>query len=243
MTTPHLSIIVPAYNEEQRLPHTLEEIFAFLNDQSYQAEVLVIENGSDDRTFEIAQKFAERHKNLYVYPENQPGKGNAVRRGMLEARGEYRFFCDADLSMPIAEVNNFLPPALEEFDIAIASREIPGAVRHGEPEYRHLTGRVFNTLIRFLVLPELQDTQCGFKCFRAEIAQELFSYQTLTGWSFDVEILFVAHKKGYRIREIPINWYFNPDTKISVLRDSWQMFLDLLTIRRNAQRGTYDRKP
>lgn len=240
MTSPFLSIIIPAYNEEGRLPRTLEQIFAFLREQSYTAEVLVVENGSNDQTLDVAQKLAEQYKNLHVFKEEQRGKGNAVKRGMLEARGEYRFICDADLSMPIAEVNRFLPPKLNDFDIVIGSREAPGAVRYNEPQYRHLTGRVFNTLIRLLVLPNLQDTQCGFKCFRAGVVEEIFPYQTLTGWSFDVEILYIAQRRGCHIREIPINWYFNPDTKISVLRDSWQMFLDLLAIRRNARRGLYD---
>ncbi|MGD8405770.1 MAG: glycosyltransferase family 2 protein [Anaerolineales bacterium] len=242
MTTPFLSIIIPAYNEERRLPRTLEQIFTFLDEQSYTAEVLIVENGSNDRTLEIAQKFAEQRKRLFVYAEEERGKGNAVRRGMFEARGDYRFLCDADLSMPIEEVNKFLPPALEGKDIAIASREVPGSVRYNEPHYRHLTGRIFNHLIRFLVLPDLHDTQCGFKCFRAEVAEVVFRYQTLTGWSFDVEILYIAQRKGYQICEVPINWYFKADTKISVWQDSWQMFLDLLTIRRNARRGLYDSK-
>ncbi len=224
------------------MPSTLEQISEFLQKQSYTAEVLIIENGSTDRTLKVAQNFTEKYKNLSVFKEEQRGKGNAVRRGMLEAQGEYRFFCDADLSMPIDEVNEFLPPTLIETDIAIASREIPGAVRIDEPQYRHLTGRVFNTLIRLLVLPSLQDTQCGFKCFRSEVAEEIFHLQTLNGWSFDVEILYIARRKGYQIREVPIHWRFNADTKISVLQDSWQMFQDLLTIRRNARRGLYDPK-
>ena len=242
MISPYLSIVIPAYNEEHRLPSTLEQIFAFLHEQNYSAEVLIIENGSTDRTLELAQKFAAQYQNLHVFQEKKRGKGNAVRRGMLEARGEYRFFCDADLSMPIAEIKKFIPPVLNDPDIAIASREVPGAVRYDEPYYRHLTGRVFNNLIRLLVLPDLQDTQCGFKCFRAEVAEEIFRYQKLTGWSFDVEVLYIAQRKGYQIREIPIDWYFKADTKISVLQDSWQMFLDLLTIRRNARRGLYDQK-
>lgn len=242
MTVPFLSIIIPAYNEEHRLPRTLEQIFSFLQEQNYSAEVLIVENGSNDRTIEIAQKFATQHQNLHIFQEEQRGKGNAVRSGMLKARGEYRFLCDADLSMPIAEVNKFLPPALNNTEIAIASREVPGAVRYNEPQYRHLTGRVFNSLIRLLVLPDLQDTQCGFKCFRAEVAEEIFRYQILSGWSFDVEVLYIAQRKGYQIREIPIDWYFKADTKISVLQDSWQMFLDLLTIRRNARRGLYGPK-
>ena len=242
MTTPFLSIVIPAYNEEHRLPRTLEQIFSFLTEQSFTAEVLVVENGSSDRTFEIASDFAGRFQALRVFRESERGKGNAVRRGILEAKGEYRFLCDADLSMPIAEINKFLPPVLNDTDIAIASREVSGAVRYDEPHYRHLTGRVFNNLIRLLVLPDLQDTQCGFKCFRAEVAEDVFRYQTLPGWSFDVEILYIAQQKGYCIREIPIHWHFKADTKISILQDSWQMFLDLLTIRRNARRGLYDSK-
>lgn len=242
MAPPFLSIIIPAYNEEQRLPNTLEQIFSYLKEQSYTSEVLVVENGSRDRTFEIATAFAKRHPNLYVFQEKQKGKGNAVRHGMLEARGEYRFMCDADLSMPIAELNKFLPPVLKGANIAIASREVKGAVRYNEPYLRHLTGRIFNNLIRLLVLPGLQDTQCGFKCFRAQVAEEIFPCQTLNGWSFDVEVLYIAQRKGYRIREVPIHWYFNPDTKISILKDSWRMFLDLLTIRLNALRGIYDHK-
>lgn len=239
MTPPFLSIIVPAYNEEHRLPHALEQIFAFLQEQSYTAEVLVVENGSTDRTYKIASEFANQHPNLYILQEKQRGKGNAVRHGMLQSRGEFRFMCDADLSMPIAEVNNFIPPVLNDADIAIASREVKGAVRYNEPYLRHLTGRVFNSLIRMIVLPGLQDTQCGFKCFRAQVVEEIFRYQTLSGWSFDVEILYIAQRKGYRIREVPIHWYFNADTKISVLNDSWKMFLDLLTIRSHARRGLY----
>jgi glycosyltransferase involved in cell wall biosynthesis len=242
LASPFLSIIIPAYNEEHRLPRTLEQIFTFLDEQSYTAEVLIIENGSNDRTLEISQEFAKQRKRLHVFREEQRGKGSAVRRGMLEAKGEYRFLCDADLSMPIEEINKFLPPELEDYDVAIASREVPGAVRYNEPQYRHLTGRIFNNLIRLLVLPNLQDTQCGFKCFRAKVAEDVFNYQTLIGWSFDVEVLYIAQRIGYRIHEIPINWYFKADTKISVLHDSWQMFLDLLTIRHNARRGLYDPK-
>ena len=240
MASLFLSIIIPAYNEEDRLPYTLEQIFLFLKEQSYTAEVLVVENGSRDRTFEIASEFAKHYPNLSVFQEKQKGKGNAVRLGMLKAHGEYRFMCDADLSMPIAEVKKFLPPALNDVDIAIASREVQGAVRYNEPYLRHLTGRVFNTLIRLLVLPGLQDTQCGFKCFRAQVAEDVFRYQRLTGWSFDVEVLYIAQRKGYQIREVPIHWYFKADTKISILKDSWKMFLDLLTIRLNASRGLYD---
>jgi dolichyl-phosphate beta-glucosyltransferase len=240
---PFLSIIIPAHNEEKRLPDTLEQIFSFLEKQSFTAEVIVVENGSNDKTLAVAQNFLEQHANLHVLQNDQRGKGLAIQRGIKEAKGEYLFMCDADLSMPIAEINKFIPPQLQNVDIAIASREAPGAVRYDEPYYRHFTGRVFNSLIRLLVLPTLQDTQCGFKCIRAAVAHDIFRYQTLTGWAFDVEMLFIARYHRYTIVEIPIHWYFNADSKISVLRDSLRMFLDLLVIRRNARRGLYDPKP
>jgi len=240
---PFLSIIIPAHNEANRLPDTLEQVFGFLQKQAFTAEVIVVENGSSDKTFEIAHGFAAQHANLRVIQNDWRGKGLAIQRGIKEAQGEYLFLCDADLSMPIAEISKFIPPQLQNVDIAIASREAPGAVRIHEPYYRHFTGRVFNTLIRLLVLPTLQDTQCGFKCIRADVALDIFRYQTLTGWAFDVEMLFIARHHRYQIVEIPIHWYFNDDSKISVLRDSLRMFLDLLVIRRNARRGLYDPKP
>ena len=243
MSNPLLSIIIPAHNEENRLPESLRQIFDFLKEQTYPAEVIVVENGSRDRTYALAQEFARQHPNLRVIQNDQRGKGLAIQRGVAEATGEFLFMCDADLSMPVREINKFLPPQLQEVDIAIGSREAPGAVRYDEPYYRHFTGRVFNTLIRLLVLPTLQDTQCGFKCIRAAVARDIFRYQTLTGWAFDVEMLFIARYHRYSIVEIPIHWYFNADSKISVLRDSLRMFLDLLLIRRNARRGLYDPKP
>lgn len=238
---PLLSIIIPAHNEEKRLPGTLDQIFAFLQTQTYEAEVIVVENGSRDRTLEIAQDYARRHPNLRVLQNQERGKGLAVRVGMLAATGDYRFMCDADLSMPIEEVNRFLPPTIDGCHVAIASREGAGAVRYHEPPYRHFVGRIYNTIIRILALPGLQDTQCGFKCFSAQATNELFPRQTLPGWSFDVELLYIARRRGYCIVEIGIPWYFNADSKIRVLHDSLRMFLDLLTIRWNGLCGVYDR--
>lgn len=235
-----LSIIIPAYNEAHRLPASLDQIIAFLDEQPYSAEVLVVENGSQDSTLEIAQAYAGRFSNLRVLQNSLRGKGRAVQQGMLEARGEYRFMCDADLSMPIDQVNRFLPPERVDFDIAIGSREAPGAVRYNEPWYRHLAGRGYNALIRSLALPGLQDTQCGFKCFRGSLATDLFRRQTLMGWSFDVEVLFIASQWGCQIVEVPIPWYFNADSHVRVVRDSVRMGLDLLRIRANALRGAYD---
>jgi dolichyl-phosphate beta-glucosyltransferase len=239
LKTTFLSVIIPAHNEESRLPRSLGQVIAFLGEQSFPAEILVVENGSRDRTLEVAQGFTRQFTRLRVLHEDLPGKGRAVRRGVLEARGEYRFIADTDFSMPPDEISRFIPPACRS-DVAIASREVAGAKRYGEPYYRHLTGRVFNLFIRTLVLPGLQDTQCGFKCFHADAAEAIFPLQKMNGWSFDVELLAIARRRGYTITEIGIPWHYNPESKISVLRDSWRMFLDLLTIRGNVRRGIYD---
>ena len=242
MPAPFLSVIIPAYNEEKRLPGAFEQLFSFLQGQAYSSEVILVENGSQDRTLQIAQSYAERFPQLRVFQNQQRGKGLAVQRGMLEAQGEYRFMCDADFSMPVIEINRFLPPVLEDYDIAIASREAPGATRIHEPYYRHFIGRSYNLLIRLLALPGLNDTQCGFKCFRAAVAEDLFRRQTLPGWAFDVEVLFIGRRFGMRIVEVPIDWYYNPDSKIRVVQDSLKMGADLLKMRYNALRGVYNGK-
>jgi glycosyltransferase involved in cell wall biosynthesis len=236
---PFLSIIIPAHNEETRLPRALGQAFAFLEKQNYASEVVVVENASTDRTLEVARGLTRNYPSLVVLHEELPGKGRAVHRGVMETHGEYRFIADADFSMPVEEINRFLPPDCSS-DVSIASREATGAHRYNEPAYRHVTGRAYNFLIRTLVLPGLQDTQCGFKCFRAAVAEDVFRYQTLTGWSFDVEILFLARRLGYSLCEIGIPWYYNPGSKVNVLHDSWRMFFDLLTIRRNTRLGVYD---
>ena len=241
MATPFLSLVIPAHNEERRLPVALQALASFFKDQSYSYEVLVVENGSSDRTLEVARSYMSAMPYLRVVAEEQRGKGLAVKRGMLEARGEYRFYCDVDFSMPVTEINRFFPPVLQGADIAIASREAHGAKRYGEPLYRHLMGRVFNTMVRWMALPGLQDTQCGFKCFRAEVVESIFPRQTLNGWSFDVEVLFIARRWGYRIYEVPIPWHYNERSQVRMVQDSWNTARDLLDIRRKTSRGLYDR--
>lgn len=236
---PLLSIIIPAHNEEQRLPDSLSKIMAFLHDQSYEAEVLVVNNGSQDRTAEVVREFQANHSNLFLINEERAGKGLAVRLGMLSASGEYRFICDADLSMPIQEVRKFIPPTLVDFDIAIGSREVPGAVRYNEPAHRHWIGRIFNFLVRTLAVPGFMDTQCGFKCFHETAGTDLFHVQRLDGWTFDVEVLFIAQHRGYRIVEVPIQWYYFPASRIHVLQDSLHMFMDLFKIRLNWMKDLY----
>ena len=239
---PLLSIIIPAYNEEKRLPGSLDEIVAWMQTVPYEVEVLVVENGSSDRTTEIAESYAQDHENIRVL-HSAKGKGAAVREGMMQGRGEYLFICDSDLSMPISEVEKFLPPQLHGYDVAIGSREAPGAMRYNEPEYRHIMGRVFNFIVRVLAIPGFHDTQCGFKMFKRDIAHNVFPRQTITGWTFDVEALFLALKEDARVAEVPINWYFDPDSRVDPLNDTWQMFWDVVRIRLNDHRGVYNHRP
>ncbi len=236
---PLLSIIIPAYNEEKRLPRSLDQIVSWMKTVPYRVEVLIVENGSVDRTTEIAESYARQHDNIRVLHSGK-GKGLAVREGVMHGQGEYLFICDADLSMPIAEVEKFLPPQMVDADVVIGSREAPGAIRYNEPEYRHIMGRVFNWIVRVLAIPGFHDTQCGFKLFQRDWARRVFSRQTLTGWSFDVEALYIAIKDGARVAEVPINWYFGDDSRVDPIRDTWHMFWDVFKIRLNDWRGKYD---
>lgn len=239
---PLLSILIPAYNEEKRLPASLDKILAWRQTVPYDVEIVVVENGSNDGTTGIAEAYASAHAGLRVL-HSPKGKGAAIRTGMLNGRGDYLFICDSDLSMPIAEVEKFLPPQLSGYDVAIGSREAPGAVRYNEPAYRHIMGRVFNFIVRVLAIPGFQDTQCGFKMFVRETAIDVFSRQRVTGWTFDVEALYLAIKGGARVVEVPIHWYFNPDSRVEAVRDTWNMFWDVLKIRIDDWRGRYDRRP
>ena len=239
MSTPYLSLILPAHNEAERLPKSLKQVQEYLSIQPYDYEVLVIENASSDETGRIVEEFQQDFPQLKLIRLEQGGKGNAIRAGMLAAKGEYRFMADVDFSMPVDEISKFLPPKLEEPQVAIASREQQGAQRIGEPFYRHLIGRVFNALVQTLVLPGLQDTQCGFKCFSAAAAEEIFPNQTLEGWSFDVEVLTIARQLGYEVLEVQVTWTFQPGSRMSIFKDSWKMFKDLLLIRSNKRKGAY----
>jgi dolichyl-phosphate beta-glucosyltransferase len=239
---PLLSIIIPAYNEERRLPSSLDQIADFIAEQDYGIEVIVVDNDSSDATRAIAEAYAANHDTVRVMSEPRRGKGAAVRTGMLGGCGEYLFICDADLSMPVEEIAKFMPPQRTGYDVAIASREIEGAKRVGEPEYRHLMGRVFNFIVRLLAIPKVQDTQCGFKVFRREVAEHVFPQQTIDGWAFDVEVLFIALKAGYTLIEVPITWYYRAQSRVHPLRDSVTMLIEVLRVRWNGLRGLYDGK-
>lgn len=235
-----LSLVIPAYNEENRLRNTIDKVVAFVAYQDFPVEVIIVNNNSTDRTQQIIDDAAAEFPFIRGMLETKQGKGAAVRAGMLASVNDYLFICDADLSMPVDEVLKFMPPNLKDYDIAIASREAPGAVRIGEPPFRHFIGRIFNMIVRIFAVRGFDDTQCGFKCFKREVAQDLFPLQTIEGWSFDVELLHVAQRRGYLIKEVPITWYYKDNSKIKPFKDAVKMFRDVLKIRWNAWRGKYD---
>jgi glycosyltransferase involved in cell wall biosynthesis len=248
---PYLSIVVPAYNEEQRLPATLAEILCYLEAQPYDGEVIVADDGSEDKTVEIVKGLQQRHDNLCLVENAHRGKAYAVRAGMLATRSRMAMFCDADLAVPIEETARLLAPLEEGYDVAIGSREGLGAQRHGEPWYRHFMGRVFNYLVRAVAVGGYQDTQCGFKAFRRDVARDLFSHlrlysdeaPTISGsalTAFDVELLFLAHKRGYRVAEVPVEWRYGLHSKVHPITDSLRHLRDVMGVRINDWRGLYE---
>jgi dolichyl-phosphate beta-glucosyltransferase len=240
-TTPvALSIIIPAYNEERRLPDTLRAIAAWVEGHDRAVEVVVVENGSTDRTVEVVEAFQAQYPFIQLVQGLPPGKGRAVREGMLAATGERRLLCDADLSMPIGEAAKFLPPHTDGVDVVVGSREVPGARRIGEPAHRHVMGRAFNLIVKAVALPGIEDSQCGFKLFTAPAAERVFRLARLKGWGFDPEVLYIARKHGYRLRELPIEWHFNADSRVRPVHDSLAMVRDLFRIRIYDWRGYYD---
>ena len=236
---PFLSFVIPAFNEEKRIAGTLDTLLAYLGRQEYRAEVLVVDDGSADATAGRVRELARGRSDLRLLEAPHRGKGHAVKIGMLAARGQYRFLCDADLAMPVEELAKFLPPALVGVEVAVGSREAPGAHRYGEPGHRHLMGRVFNWVVRALAVRSIRDTQCGFKCFTASSARHLFSQQRLDGFGFDVEVLFLAQRSGLSIREVPIEWRYQQESKVRPLRDTLRMLRDVLQVRWNHLAGRY----
>lgn len=247
---PFLSVVIPAYNEESRLLSTLQTVDSFLAAKPYSSEVIVADDGSTDRTGALAAGYNMSSAAYRVLALPHRGKASAVRAGVLASKGEVVMFTDADLSTPITYVDRLLEALEGIADIAIGSREGEGSQRVGEPFYRHAMGRVFNALVRLIAVPGIDDTQCGFKAFRAKVAHDLFSSARLhsgdrhiagprvTG--FDVEILFLARKRGYDIVEIPVEWTHVAGSKVAPLGDSVRMFADVLRVRYNALRGRYD---
>jgi dolichyl-phosphate beta-glucosyltransferase len=246
---PVLSIVVPAYNEESRLPATLTAIDAFAERQTFPIELIVADDGSEDATLSVAQRFVPGHLRYRVLALPHRGKAHTVRSGLLAAEGAFVLFTDADLSTPIEYALQLKARLARGADVAIGSREGAGATRVSEPGYRHLMGRLFNMLVQALAVPGIRDTQCGFKAFRRDVLHDVLPRARLhvdgnpvrgprvTG--FDVEILYIARALGYRIVEVPVYWAHVPGSKVRPLQDSFRMFFDVVRVRLNAIRGVY----
>jgi glycosyltransferase involved in cell wall biosynthesis len=240
---PDLSIIIPSYNEESRLPATLEGIAAYLADSGREAEVLVVDDGSKDGTAAVADYFRIKIPTLRVIANGvNRGKGYSVRHGMQEARGRIALFTDADLSAPIEEAGKLID-ALDTYDLAIGSRAMDRSlISVHESPFREFAGIIFNKIVRTILWLPFVDTQCGFKAFRREPCAILFQQQTIERFGFDPELLYLARHHGLRAVEIPVRWGHSPATKVSMLRDSIQMFIDIFTIRWNSLCGRYPRR-
>jgi dolichyl-phosphate beta-glucosyltransferase len=230
---PSLSIVVPAYNEEERLPRSLNRLREYYDQQSYSYEVLIVDDGSRDRTSQIVGEFAAAasHFRLIRYDQNR-GKGYAVRLGIMEAQGDLILFCDADIATPQEETEKLLQHMKSGADVAIGSRPLKGSTleRH-QPLYRELLGRSFNKVVQLLAISGIQDTQCGFKMFTNGSAKAVFRRCKLDGFSFDFEALMVARDLGYRIDEVPIRWSHMEGSKVVLLRDGPRMLRDLVKLR------------
>ena len=234
MATPFLSVVIPAFNEEERIETTLEAVVTYLARQTYSWEVVVVDDGSPDGTASLTREWIrESESEAHVRVETIPhgGKGWAVKHGMLSAGGQYRFMCDADLAMPIHQLDAFIERMEEGYDIVIGSRQVAGARRFEESAGRHFRGRVFNWLVRLLAVSGFEDTQCGFKCFRGGVAEELFSLQVTRGFGFDVEVLYLAVKKGFRVLELPIDWHHQESSTVRPVVDTFLMLRDAAAVR------------
>jgi dolichyl-phosphate beta-glucosyltransferase len=238
-----LSIIVPSYNEELRLPASLDRIAAYVASSARRTEVLVVDDGSKDKTADVAASYADRIANLRVLKNGENrGKGYSVRHGMLEAKGEVVLFSDADLSAPIEEADKLLA-AMGQYDVAIGSRAMDRSlIKVRESAFREFAGIVFNKIVRIVLRLPFVDTQCGFKAFRRERCNIIFAQQRIERFGFDPELLYLARHHGLKSVEIPVRWSHSPATKINMMRDSIQMFVDVFTIRWNALRGCYPKQ-
>lgn len=246
----YLSVVIPAYNEEKNILTTLKKVEAYLEKQDFSYEILVMDDGSSDSTAEIANNFAKANKNVQVFVLPHRGKAPTVIDGMEKATGKFILFSDADLATPIEEVKKLLHYLVDDnYDLSIASREGVGAVRRNEPFIRHLMGRVFNYIVQILLVKGLNDTQCGFKLFKHNVCKNIVSKLSLYKNSkeikvpkvtaFDVEILFVAKKLGYKIKSVPVEWTYVETPRISPLRDSIVNFLDVVKVFVNDKKGNY----
>lgn len=235
-----LSIIIPAYKEEKRISTVLSAIEKYVKNNEFKVETIVVVDGSPDKTAEVAESFVEGIPGLRIIDRKENlGKGATVREGVLAAKGKYILFTDADNSTPIDQVSKLLP-FMNRYEVVIGSRYIEGGkIAIPQSIVRRAGSRVLNVIIQTIAIYGIRDTQCGFKLFQSEPAREIFSRTTLTNFSFDIELLAIAKKLGYKIKEVGINWYDNPHSTVSPIKDGWQMIKDAWHIRKNIISGKY----
>jgi glycosyltransferase involved in cell wall biosynthesis len=237
------SIIIPAYNESQRIAASLDKILAYIAEQNWGAEVIVVNDGSRDNTTEIVREYSKTHQivRLIENPGNR-GKGYTVRNGMMQAHGDILLFTDADLSSPIEESQKLFAAIDRGADVTLGSRWLQAELQtERQPLYRQVFGRVFNLLLRIILGLKYKDTQCGFKAFTRKAAHHIFSRQTIDRWGFDPEILFLAEKFGYKVAEVPVEWAHDNRSKINPVTDGFKMFVEMLRVRWSDVTGKYDR--
>ncbi len=236
-----LSIVIPAYNEEKRVLPTLSKICAYLSNQSFPYEIIVVDDGSTDATLQMVKNFACSDRRVIVLAnEKNSGKGYSVKKGMLSAKGEYVFFTDADLSTPIEEIEKCLPYLNNGYDVVIGSRSIPGSdITVHQPWYREKMGKIFNFMVSLVLVKGIIDTQCGFKGFKKKAVKTVFSRCSIDGFSFDVEALYLSRKFNLKIKEVPIRWENSALSKVNPVRHSLQMFRDLFRIKMKDLKGCY----
>lgn len=239
---PSISVVIPAYNEEKRIGPTLSEISKFLSKRDWDYEIIVVNDGSTDRTYEIVEEASKSidPKIRIVSNDKNNGKGASVRKGILASKKELILISDADLSTPIREVDKLLSELDHRATIAIGSRGLPTSdIKIHQPFYREWAGKTFNLFVRFFLGTTIRDTQCGFKLFRGEVARRIFQVQRLDGFAFDAEVLYLANMLGCAIKEVPVVWLNSKGSKVRLFRDSLKMFLDLLRILVYRLRGNY----
>jgi len=237
-----ISLIIPVYNEEKRIKLTLSNCVSYFKNKKIDYEIIIVDDGSIDKTRLIVKDFSNKNKSIKLTKKRRnKGKGYSVKEGMLLASKDYLLFSDADLSAPIEETEKFIEIIKRGYDIVIASRNMKNSIIPiKQPFFRRFLGKIFPFIVNLLILPGYKDTQCGFKLFKKEVARKIFSKQKINGFSFDVEVLFIAKKYGYKTKEIPVIWSNSLGSKVNPVLDSIKMFLGILKIRLNDIKGIYN---